>query len=105
PTRLRQTGGPRDSATLVRGADTYGHFEPEPRPETDLDPAMLALHAEISDRQARILYRGTEKTSFWSGPVGVVLTYPRSDVDKVTGARRDLRPWTPSSVRPLTGWL
>src|SRR6266702_8391775 len=64
PTRLRQTGGPRDSATLVRGADTYGHFEPEPRPATDLDPAMLALHAEISDRQARILYRGTEKTSF-----------------------------------------
>ncbi len=64
PTRLRQTGGPRDSATLVRGADAFGHFEPEPRPATDLDPAMLALHAEISDRQARILYRGTEKTSF-----------------------------------------
>jgi non-heme Fe2+,alpha-ketoglutarate-dependent halogenase len=64
PTRLRQTGGPRDSATLVRGADTFGHFEPEPRPATDLDPAMLALHAEISDRQARILYQGTEKTSF-----------------------------------------
>ncbi len=64
PTRLRQTGGPRDSATLVRGADAFGHFELEPRPATDLDPAMLALHAEISDRQARILYRGTEKTSF-----------------------------------------
>jgi hypothetical protein len=64
PTRLRQTGGPRDSATLVRGADAFGHFELEPRPATDLDPAMLALHAEISDRQARILYRGTAKTSF-----------------------------------------
>jgi len=64
PTRLRQTGGPRDSATLVRGADDFGHFELEPQPETDLDPAMLRLHAEISDRQARILYRGTAKTSF-----------------------------------------
>src|SRR5882762_1371371 len=34
PTRLRQTGGPRDSATLVRGADAFGHFELEPRPAT-----------------------------------------------------------------------
>jgi len=64
PTRIRQTGGPRDSATLVRGADAFGHFELEPRPGADLDPAMLALHAEISDRQAKILYRGTSKTSF-----------------------------------------
>ncbi|HEX9408717.1 MAG TPA: phytanoyl-CoA dioxygenase family protein [Methylomirabilota bacterium] len=64
PTRISQTGGPRDSATLVRGADAFGHFEPEPRPDADLDPAMLALHAEISDRQAKIFYRGTPKTSF-----------------------------------------
>ena len=64
PTRISQTGGPRDSATLVRGTDTFGHFELEPRPDADLDPAMLALHAEISDRQAKILYRGTSRTSF-----------------------------------------
>jgi len=64
PTRVRQTAGPRDSASLVRGADAYGHFELEPRPETDLDPAMLALHARISDQQAQILYRGTNRTSF-----------------------------------------
>ena len=64
PTRIRQTGGPCDSATLMWGEDAFGHFEPEPRPEADLDPAMLALHAEISDRQAKILYRGTSKTSF-----------------------------------------
>lgn len=64
PTRIRQTGGPRDSATLVRGTDGFGHFELEPRPDADLEPSMLALHAEISDRQARILYRGTPKTSF-----------------------------------------
>jgi len=64
PTCVRQTAGPRDSATLVRGQDVFGHFEPEPRPEADLDPAMLQLHAEISDRQATILYRGTARTAF-----------------------------------------
>jgi hypothetical protein len=64
PTRVRQIAGPRDSATLVRGEDAFGHFDLEPRPEADLDPAMLALHAEISDRQAKILYRGTTRTSF-----------------------------------------
>jgi hypothetical protein len=48
----------------VRGADAYGHFELEPRPAADLDPAMLALHARISDQQAQILYRGTDRTSF-----------------------------------------
>jgi ectoine hydroxylase-related dioxygenase (phytanoyl-CoA dioxygenase family) len=64
PTRISQTGGPRDSATLVRGIDAFGHFELEPQPDADLDPSMLALHAEISDRQAKILYRGTPKTRF-----------------------------------------
>ena len=64
PTRVRQTAGPRDSATLVRGTDAFGHFDLEPRPETDLDPDMLAIHSEISDRQARILYRGTARTKF-----------------------------------------
>src|ERR1700675_3443864 len=64
PTRIRQVAGPRDSATLVLGEDAFGHFEREPRPVADLDPAMLTLHAEISDRQAKILYRGTPRTSF-----------------------------------------
>src|SRR5262245_61707413 len=64
PTRVRQTEGPRDSATLVRGTDAFGHFDHEPRPSSDLAPDMLALHAEISDRQAKILYRGTARTKF-----------------------------------------
>jgi len=62
PTRVRQVAGARDSATLVRGKDAFGHFELEPRPDADLDPAMLALHAEISDRQTKILFRGTDRT-------------------------------------------
>jgi hypothetical protein len=64
PTRVRQIAGPRDSATLVRGRDVFGHFDHEPAPVADLDPAALALHADISDRQATILYRGTSRTSF-----------------------------------------
>ena len=64
PTRVRQTAGPRDSATLVRGTDAFGHFEAEPRPDRDLDPAMLDLHARISQQQAQILYRGTDRTRF-----------------------------------------
>jgi Phytanoyl-CoA dioxygenase (PhyH) len=64
PTRVRQGAGPRDSATLVRGHDAFGHFDLEPAPAADLDPDALALHADVSDRQAKILYRGTTRTSF-----------------------------------------
>lgn len=60
PTHLRQVAGEQDSATLVRGEDAYGHFELEPRPPADLDPDMVALHARVTDRSARILYRGTD---------------------------------------------
>ena len=63
PTSLRQLEGD-DSATLVRGEDRFGHFAPEPRPRTDLDPDMMALHKEIAERNARILYRGTGVASF-----------------------------------------
>ena len=64
PTSVRQVAGDSDSATLVRGEDRYGHFAPEPRPRADLDPEMLALHKEITERNARILYRGTGVESF-----------------------------------------
>jgi len=63
PTRIRQLEG-EDSATLVRGADRYGHFELEPRPRTDMDPDLVALHKQIAERNARILYRGTGVESF-----------------------------------------
>jgi len=63
PTHLRQLEG-EDSATLVRGADRYGHFELEPRPDSDMDPALVALHKKIAERNARILYRGTGVASF-----------------------------------------
>jgi non-heme Fe2+,alpha-ketoglutarate-dependent halogenase len=63
PTRIRQTAG-EDSATLVRGEDRFHHFELEPRPTQELAPEFLALHKRIAERNARILYRGTEVKSY-----------------------------------------
>jgi non-heme Fe2+,alpha-ketoglutarate-dependent halogenase len=63
PTHLRQLAG-EDSASLVRGEDRFHHFEHEPRPRIDMDPALLALHRRITERNAKILYRGTAVASF-----------------------------------------
>ena len=63
PTRISQTAG-EDSATLVRGEDRFHHFELEPRPTEELAPEFLALHKKIAERNARILYRGTEVKSY-----------------------------------------
>lgn len=71
PTSVRQLVG-EDSATLVRGDDRYGHFALEPAPPADLDPDMVALHKEITERNAQILYRGTGVASY-NDPRGVGL--------------------------------
>ncbi len=63
PTSVRQVAG-EDSATLVRGTDHYHHFELEPRPSRDMDPEFAALHKRITERNARILYRGTDIKSY-----------------------------------------
>ena len=60
PTYVRQTKV-RDSAMLVRGVDTYGHFDHEPRPKPDLDEAALAAHADAVGRQVKALYQGTDE--------------------------------------------
>ena len=64
PTSVRQLAGERDSATLVRGTDAFNHFEHEPRATRDLDPDFVKLHQEIADRNAKVLYRGTNVKSF-----------------------------------------
>ena len=63
PTYVRQTKV-RDSAMLVRGTDKYHHFDPEPRPQADLDTEALAAHAEAVGRQVKALYQGTDKQEF-----------------------------------------
>ena len=50
PARVRHIGTTRLSATLVRGHDTYGHFDLEPPPTADLDPAAIAVHRDSDAR-------------------------------------------------------
>ena len=63
PPHLRQLAG-EDSASLVRGVDRFGHFAPEPLPAAEMETEMLALHRQIAERSAQILYRGTGIASF-----------------------------------------
>lgn len=63
PTHIQQLKT-RDSATLVRGVDEYGYFDPEPMPEADLDTAALAAHADAVNRQVAALYQGTDVKAF-----------------------------------------
>lgn len=59
PTHVSQLTGERDSATLVRGADRHKNFDHEQVPSADLDPAAVAHHAAVLERQLAILYRGS----------------------------------------------
>jgi len=64
PTYVRQTvdkvaDGRKDSATLVRGTDTFGNFLPERRPDAELSASAIAHHAEVTGVTKGILMRGT----------------------------------------------
>lgn len=61
PTHVKQMSPIRDSALLVRGRDTYGHFEPEESPRADLHPDAVARHNASIERQLRILYAGAQE--------------------------------------------
>jgi len=61
PTYVRQTEGPRDYATLVRGKDDYHHFDYETVPRIDLGAVEVAEHKRITEEANKILYRGTDK--------------------------------------------
>ena len=59
PTHVRQVVGTRDSATLVRGVDRFGNFEPEFAPERDLSDAAIAFHAHVMGDQQKVLMQNT----------------------------------------------
>jgi hypothetical protein len=63
PPHMRQQAGAADSATLVRGEDRYGHFEPEPAPAYDLAPEALAYHRAVRERRVAILMRDAAQPS------------------------------------------
>jgi len=48
----------------VRGVDTFGNFEHEPIPTREMEPELVELHRQITERNAQILYRGTEIKSY-----------------------------------------
>tara|TARA_Y100000588_G_scaffold311001_1_gene336803 strand:+ start:2026 stop:2868 length:843 start_codon:yes stop_codon:yes gene_type:complete len=55
---VRQTLGPRDFATLVRGEVTHNDWELEPRPKSELDPAAVAYHARVCEIQLKMFFAG-----------------------------------------------
>jgi hypothetical protein len=61
PTYVRQVAGAHDTATLVRGVDRYGNFEPEQCPDADCSAAALAYHEAVTGAHARILMRDTDR--------------------------------------------
>jgi ectoine hydroxylase-related dioxygenase (phytanoyl-CoA dioxygenase family) len=63
PTYVKQLQGD-DSATLVRGVDRFRTFAHEPRPARDLDPKLVAIHTAVTQRNAQILYAGTDVPGF-----------------------------------------
>ncbi len=63
PTYVKQIEGD-DSATLVRGEDSFKTFAHEPRPSKEMEPACVKLHQEITDKSAKILYKGTKVDSY-----------------------------------------
>jgi non-haem Fe2+, alpha-ketoglutarate-dependent halogenase len=50
PTHVRVDGPVRCCAMLVRGEDTYGHFDLIDPPAAERDAAALAVHQRVSDR-------------------------------------------------------
>jgi non-heme Fe2+,alpha-ketoglutarate-dependent halogenase len=49
PTHVRVNGSVRLKAMLVRGEDTYGHFDPVEPPAAERDAAALAVHQAVSE--------------------------------------------------------
>lgn len=58
PPAARQVRNPWDSASLLRGEDRFGHFELEPEPSMDFDPAAVALHEKADQAQRKVYYDG-----------------------------------------------
>jgi len=52
---------PRESATLVRGQDSHGHFDVDPRPQTEMGAAELGAWRRAVEIQASVLFRGAQR--------------------------------------------
>jgi non-haem Fe2+, alpha-ketoglutarate-dependent halogenase len=52
---------PRESAMLVRGFDSYGNFDIDSRPVTEMGAVELAAWQHAVEIQASVLFRGAER--------------------------------------------
>jgi non-heme Fe2+,alpha-ketoglutarate-dependent halogenase len=52
---------PRESATLVRGEDAFGHFDVDPRPQKEMGQDELAAWHRAVEIQASVLFRGAQR--------------------------------------------
>ena len=52
---------PRESATLVRGDDGFGHFDVDPRPQKEMGQDELAAWHRAVEIQASVLFRGAQR--------------------------------------------
>ncbi|MEC7538296.1 MAG: phytanoyl-CoA dioxygenase family protein [Pseudomonadota bacterium] len=66
----RQERVDTDFATLLRGEDRYGHFQPEAEPEATMHPDAVAEHQRIANIQGQIYLSGTER----AGVSGLIKT-------------------------------
>ena len=61
PTNVKSIYG-RASAQLVRGIDTFGHFDLLQRPKRDMEEAQVTTRDRVNKEYADILYLGAKKT-------------------------------------------
>ena len=61
PTNVKSIHG-RASAQLVRGIDTFGHFDLLQRPKSDMEEAQVTTRDRVNKEYANILYLGAKKT-------------------------------------------
>jgi non-haem Fe2+, alpha-ketoglutarate-dependent halogenase len=52
---------PRESASLVRGRDTHGNFDVDPRPQAEMGAAELKAWRRAVEIQASVLFRGAQR--------------------------------------------
>jgi ectoine hydroxylase-related dioxygenase (phytanoyl-CoA dioxygenase family) len=50
----------RQSALLVRGSDTYGNFDDEPRPDGEWTATALANWSAVVDKRARLIFEDSK---------------------------------------------
>ena len=59
PTRARVLSGQKAGAMLMRGTDSYGHFEAESTPDAEASPAAIAAWQCSVDMSAATIYTGS----------------------------------------------